>query len=358
MLGSVVGVRRLAFPPNSAFRDGDANQVPIPSQEVDVQLLRLAIAIVVPLAMLACDRPAPVALQSLSLSAQFGVAPLDGSAGGGGPGRIVFHSARDGTPQIFRMNPDGGEQQAITEGPGNAVWPDISRNGRLIAFASNRSGNNEIYVLDLSDGTLVNVSASSADDNWPRWSPNGHRLVFHSNRDGDYNIYTVNADGTDLRRVTNDAALDQWPDWSPNGKQIAFRRGTDVYVADADGEEENVRQLTIAPALDQMAAWSPNGKQIAFMSVRDGYPSVFLMSAEGETAENPAINLTPKDATDAASAWLSRAPSWSKDGRQIYFMSFRPSTGGDVELFVMNADGSDVRRLTEAVGEDGGPRSR
>ena len=96
----------------------------------------------------------------------------------------------------------------------------------------------------------------------------------------------MNGDGTDLRRVTSDRVLDQWPDWSPNGKQIAF------------------------------------------LSLRDGYPSVFLMSAEGETAENPAINLTPKDATDAASAWLSRAPSWSKNGRQIYFMSYRPSTGG------------------------------
>ena len=115
---------------------------------------------------------------------------------------------------------------------------------------------------------------------------NGHRLAFHSNRDGNYNIYTVNGNGTDLRRVTSDRVLDQWPDWSPNGKQIAF------------------------------------------LSLRDGYPSVFLMSAEGETAENPAINLTPKDATDAASAWLSRAPSWSKNGRQIYFMSYRPSTGG------------------------------
>lgn len=310
----------------------------------------------IPLVLLACDRPAPLAPR-LQL-AEFSALGADAAAAGGVPASIVFHSARGGSSKIFVMNPDGSDQQPLTQGSGSDVWPDISRNGHLVAFASNRSGNNEIYVLDLSEGTLVNVSASSADDNWPRWSPNGHRLAFHSNRDGNYNIYTVNADGTDLRRVTSDALLDQWPDWSPDGRQIAFRRDLDVYVADADGEEQNVRQLTIAPALDQMPAWSPNGKQIAFLSLRDGYPSVFLMSAEGETAENPAINLTLKDATDAASAWLSRAPSWSKNGREIYFMSFRPSTGGNVELFVMNADGGEVRRLTEAVGEDGGPRSR
>ncbi|MFN2572109.1 MAG: TolB family protein, partial [Gemmatimonadales bacterium] len=170
--------------------------------------------------------------------------------------------------------------------------------------------------------------------------------------------YTVNVDGSGLQQVTNNAALDQWADWSPNGKQLAFRRGLDIYVADADGEEQNVRQLTFSPTvLDQMPAWSPDGKRIAFMSVRDGYPSVFIMSADGETTDQPAVNLTPKDPADLASAWLSRAPSWTPDGH-IYFMSFRPSTNGDVEVFVMNDDGSGLTRLTSSAGEDGGPRSR
>jgi TolB protein len=70
------------------------------------------------------------------------------------------------------------------------------------------------------------------------------------------------------------------------------------------------------------------------------------------------VNLTPKGANDSASEWVSRAPSWSTDGHQIYFMSFRPSTGGDTELFVMNADGTGVQRLTFAIGVDGSPRVR
>jgi TolB protein len=168
----------------------------------------------------------------------------------------------------------------------------------------------------------------------------------------------VSADGTGLRRVTNNSLLDQWPDWSPNGKEIAFRRGVDVYAIDANGEELNPRRLTNLPTIDQMPAWSPNGQQIAFMSLREGYCAVFLMSAEGDTPEHPAVNLTPKTPGDANSAWCSRAPSWARNGRQIYFQSFRPSTGGDVELFVMNADGSGLQRLTVSAGEDGGPRMR
>lgn len=319
----------------------------------------LATATLIPLMVLACDRP-PLSAPATARSNPG--APSLSSVGAhevGPPGSVTFYSARGGSQKIYLMNPEGSAEQQVTSGAGNDFWPDLSPNGRFLTFVSNRSGNNEIYVLDVRDGTLVDVSNDTGDDNWPRWSPNGQRIAFHSNRNGNYNLFTVNADGTDLQRVTNDPALDQFPDWSPDGKQLAFRRGTDVYVADAEGEEHNVRRLTFLPAfLNQMPAWSPNGREIAFMSTRDGYPSVFLMSAEGDTPDHPAVNLTPKNPGDAASAWVSRAPSWSKDGRVIYFMSLRPSTGGDVEIFAMNADGSSATQLTHSAGEDGGPRMR
>ena len=277
----------------------------------------------------------------------------------GPPGSIVFHSSRDdGISRIYLMNPDGSGQRAVTGGPGD-LWPDLSPNGRYVAFRSLRSGNSDIHVLDLHNGEVVNVTNHIADDNWPRWSPNGQRLAFHSNRDGNYNIYTVNVDANDLRPVTSETVLDQWPDWSPDGRRLAFRRGNDIYVAEADGEELNVQRLTFLPGtVDQMPVWSPNGQSLAFMSAREGYPSVFLMGAEGDTPYAPAANLTPKGLNDSPSAWLSRAPAWSKNGQRIYFMSFRPSTYGDVQVFVMNADGTGVTQLTDEAGEDGGPRSR
>ena len=302
----------------------------------------------------ACDgrqASGPIAPPTPNDGVAFGV----GQHGGGPPGSVVFYSRRGGTlAKIYTMNADGSDVTQITSGPGNDLWPDLSTNGRYVAFASNRSGNFEIYVLDLRDGTLTNVSNSTADDNWPRWSPNGREIAFHSNRAGNFDIYVVNADGSGLRAVTTDAALDQWPDWSPNGQRLAFRRGNDVYVADAGGEEQNVQRLTFLPAtIDQMPAWSPDGQRIAFMSLREGYCAVFLMNADGSNQ----TNLTPKEPNDPASSWCSRAPSWSRNGR-ILFMSFRPSTNGDVELFSMADDGTDLVRLTTSVGEDGGPRVR
>jgi TolB protein len=220
-----------------------------------------------------------------------------------------------------------------------------------VVFTSTRSGNADIWVMDVDGENLVNLTNTTAAEGWPRWSPNGKQIAFHSNRDGNFEIYVVNADGTGLERLTSYAGVDQWPDWSPNGRKLALRRDHDVWVLHLRTGE--LRQLTTDAALDQMAAWSPNGRRLAFMSLREGYCSVFLMNADGSGP----VNLTPKDAADPAASWCSRAPSWAGN-RRILFMSRRPATGGDFEIFSMRPDGSRLRRLTTAAGEDGTPTAR
>ena len=69
-------------------------------------------------------------------------------------------------------------------------------------------------------------------------------------------------------------------------------------------------------------------------------------------------NLTPKDPGDLESDWISRPLSWSTNGRQIDFMSSRPSTGLDMEIFIMKWDGTDATRITNNIGMDRSPRSR
>jgi TolB protein len=275
-----------------------------------------------------------------------------GEHGGGPPLSVAFQSSRDGNAEIYRMNADGSDQTRVTFHPAADAEPDLSPNGKHLVFASTRSGNADIWVLDLRTGALVNLTNTAATEGWPRWSPNGKQIAFHSNRDGNFEIYVVNADGSGLTRVTTYGGVDQWPEWSPNGKTLALRRDMDVWTLEL--RTGALTQLTTHPALDQMAAWSPNGKQLAFMSLREGYCSVFLMDADG----GGQVNLTPKGSADAASAWCSRTPSWSTNGRRILFMSRRPSTAGDFEVFVMDADGSGQTRLTFAPGEDGVPTAR
>ncbi len=292
--------------------------------------------------------------RSLVTTVLVGVTALAGLSGQGRgiPGGVAFNSMRDGNAEIYVMDGDGGNQTRITENPATDGDPAISPNGRDIVFTSNRAGNNDIFVVDSRGGPAVNLTNHSANDGWARWSPSGREVVFHSNRDGNFEIYVMGAGGESPTRVTNYAGIDQFPDWSPNGNEIVFRRDTDIYVMELSTGE--TRRLTNASPLNQMAAWSPSGRELVFMSSRDGYPSVFTMDADGSKQ----ANLTPKDPGDLDSHWVSRAPSWSTNGRQIYFMSYRPATGGDTELFVMSQDGTGLQRLTFVIGVDGSPKAR
>ena len=281
----------------------------------------------------------------------------DAKQPGGPPSSVVFFSARDGNPnnQIYTMNPDGSNQVRVTSNAASDVDPDISPDGKQIIFTSNQTGNNDIFLQDGS-GAVVNLTSNPANDEWARWSPDGRQIVFDSNRDGGtYEIYLMNADGSGTpTELTSLPTLDRYPSWSPDGKQIVLRRGIDIYTINADGSGTPV-QLTneAAPSFSQMPVFSPDGRYIAFMSFREGYCSVFRMNADGSGQ----INLTPKDPADPSASWCSRAPSWSADGQEIFFMSFRPSTGGKNQVFVMNADGSNVVQLT-TDGTSGSPRDR
>src|SRR5579872_3015857 len=290
------------------------------------------------------------------------VLPLTGARAyaqnGGGPnGSVVFFSARDGHPnnQIYVMDPDGSNPLRVTYDAASDVDPDISPNGKNIVFTSNQTGNNDIFVQERS-GAVQNLTNNAATDEWARWSPDGKQIVFDSNRDGGvFEIYVMNADGTGSpTQLTVPPTLGRYPSWSPDGKQIVFRRGIDIYTINADGSGAPV-QLTseVPPSFAQMPVWSPDGRNIAFMSFREGYCSVFLMNSDGSQQ----TNLTPKAAGDANASWCSRAPSWSANGHEIFFMSFRPSTLGLNEIFVMNMDGTDVRQLTD-TGTNGSPRAR
>jgi Tol biopolymer transport system component len=275
---------------------------------------------------------------------------------GGAPGSVVFYSAREdhSNNQIYVMSPDGNNQFRVTYDTASDVDPDLSPDGQEIVFTSNHTANgkNDIFLRD-RNGVVQNLTNNPATDEWARWSPDGKQIVFDSDRDGVFEVYVMNADGTGVTRLTDPPILGRYPSWSHDGKQIVYRRGIDIAMIPADGTGGFV-QLTheTAPSFAQMPDMSPNGKYIAFMSFREGYCSVFLMTADGD---NPS-NVTPKDPADPASKWCSRAPAWSANGHEIFFMSQRPKTGGVNQIFVVDRDGTDLRQLTES-GANGSPRA-
>ena len=271
-----------------------------------------------------------------------------GEHGGGVPLSIAFPTARDGNREIYVMNPDGSDQARRTVHPAEDFAPDWSPNGRHIAFTSNRDVNAEIYLMNADGSDPTNLTRHPAFDNAAVFSPNGQQIAFMSNREGNWELFLMNADGSDLTRLTTHAGPDQWPDWSTNGKLIAFQRDGDIHILTvATGE---VTRLAPHPAMDDMPVFSPNGKQIAFMSQREGYASVFVMDVDGGSL----ANLTPRPAGQTIFSW-ALFPEWSKNGRQIYFQAFRPETGAQSDIYVMDADGSNASRLTTHPAFDGAP---
>lgn len=133
-------------------------------------------------------------------------------------GRILFRGSRGDIEalQICSVRPDGSDLRVIfSEKEVFSYHPALSPDGRKIAFASDRDGNPEIYVIDVDGGNLRRLTDDPAIDEYPTWSPDGQWIAFHSNRDGDFDIYIMRPDGSDLRRLTDDPADDMQPAWSP-----------------------------------------------------------------------------------------------------------------------------------------------
>src|SRR5689334_15500343 len=179
-------------------------------------------------------------------------------------------------------------------------------------FIANADGANERPLMPNS-GLDYNASVS-ADGKW---------IIFTSERAGSADIYRVHPDGSGLERLTDDPAYDDQGALSPDGKQLAFvsSRGTgsaDIWVLDL--QTKKARNLTHAPGSFR-PSWSPDGKWIAFSSDRntpvrrDGdrfeqsqAASIYLMRADGRDVRR--ITSAEK---------FAGSPKWSPDGERIVF---------------------------------------
>lgn len=209
----------------------------------------------------------------------------------------------------------------------------------MLAFTTDRDGNSEVYVIDLEDGSEKNLTMHPANEGTPKWSPLGTGLAFVSNRSGQRSLYASVLDGSDPVLISEIDGLD-WA-WSPDERRIAWVQHNDVKdLMVTDLQAGSTVNLTNGTGDVWHPSWSPDGRFILLEGLNDeGAIHVFRISAEGGVA----INLT-------AGLPGGREPQWSPDGAHIAFESIDWDTGG-VYMYVMNADGTAPRVLTDDTEE-------
>ncbi len=241
--------------------------------------------------------------------------------------------------------------------PATAATPSPSGPPISIASLSGRvtfSMDDDIFVMRADGSHVRRLTTRPGSEFDPTWSPDGGRMAYRDSRRGinhDDEIYVMNADGSGQRNLTRNRANDWGPAWSPDGSMIAFNSDRDLlpqlYVVRPDGT--HLRRLTEIEA--EYPAWSPDGKRIAFMSMQpdargsDPNYDVFVVNADGSGLRQ----LTDWPGEDG---W----PAWSRDGRLIAFTTSHDDHGqsGDIgpyfDIWVMNSDGSGKRRLSSNFG--------
>jgi Tol biopolymer transport system component len=256
------------------------------------------------------------------------------------------------------MNADGTNQKNLTSDGYNPAW---SPDGTKIAFCSVSGRNSDIWVMNADGSNQTRLTETGAWNGESAWSPDGNKIAFDSYSDGNRIIWVMNADGSNQTRLTETEAWNEEPAWSPDGTKIAFSSDRDgdmeIYVMNSDGSQQT--NLTNKhywspsrypdvhyPAGDSSPSWSPDSTKITFVSFRlhDGGAgdAIYIMNADGS---NQTCLLEPP-----AGGGFNRSPAWSPDGSKIAFsggrVRFTAGRDGDIDIWVINADGSSPTRLT------------
>ena len=164
------------------------------------------------------------------------------------------------------------------------------------------------------------------------------KIAYVSARSGNKEIWVMDYDGANQQQVTHLKSISLTPRWSPDASRIAFtcyvpfRTVTSAQICMYSAVSNRLIAFPRYRGTNSSPAWSPDGSQIAFMSSQNGDPEIYVADASGAKLHKITF-----------AAGVSTSPTWNpKTGKQMVFVSDR---GGSPVLYLSDADGSNVQKL-------------
>jgi len=226
--------------------------------------------------------------------------------------------------------------------------PGWTQEPEWLLVSAQRNEKWDLWLVRADGKEEVNLTKGRGSVGRGLFSPDGKTIVFDANFGEGWRIYTMSPDGSNIARVTDSSlgyAYHRFPTMAPDGT-IAFQctnaaKGGVINICSVSPDGNH---LTLLAEKSLYPYFSRDGKRIVFYSNRDGNAEVYVMNADGTDQRR----LTNNPAIDAV-------PQFSPDGSEIIFESSRDAPKEPKEwstigkIYVMKADGSNVRRLTPEV---------
>ncbi len=210
-----------------------------------------------------------------------------------------------------------------------------------IAYANAAAGHKELYMMDYDGVEPTRLTSNQSINLSPSWSPDLRSIAFTSYMRGYpylYRVFPFEKRPTQL--LAGYPGINTSPAFSPDGRFLALTLSKDgnpeIYVLTlATG---TLRRLTTSSGIDTEPTWSPTGREIAFVSDRSGSAQIYVMDAEGTN-----VRRLSQDG-------FNTQPRWSPKGDAVAFTSRQ----GNHDIWAVNPDGSNLRRLTSGPGSNEG----
>ncbi len=251
--------------------------------------------------------------------------------------KLAFTKWDGNKHSVWTVNLDGTNPKFLLDFAASPSW---SPDGTKLAFYGEEGIDNQASIGSGTDGIwTMGANGESPTQLIPEgsghivtWSPDGEIIAFDATHGSpSRRIYFVNPEGASQPFE----ALGEHPSFSPDGKQIAVkvcRPDCGIWIENPD--DSNPRQLTTEGS-DGLPAWSPDGEKIAFSRNVDGNVDIYTVNIDGSNLQR----LTTATGNDSV-------PAWTPDSQQIVFRSTRNNVW---QIFVMRADGSNQRMVVDNV---------